>query len=318
MKPNVRNACSGRYKDWLEINLTPHCNARCEWCVERRGWHPASIAAWQDLVAAAIASGATTVILLGGEPTIHPNFHEIVKALAGNVRVWVTTNGSRLTSEWVRENLAGVNGVNVSVHSDDMEENKEITGLLMSPGVLSSAIAELKSLKARVRLNCNCISGYIDNTARAMRYIAWAKQVGASSVRFAELKFDEVRFVSLCKMFPNEPSLNEDPFQFGCSHDTVIDGLPVNFRQMCGLQTVLRPYPVNPEFGTPGGVLYYDGRIYNGWQVQQEERMKREEIEKILQDVKDGKVTPEDAAKRIKPDKPEDTKQPSSGGFCKY
>jgi len=318
MKPNCKNACSGRYRDWLEVNLTPTCNAKCAWCVERRGWHPTERAPWQEIVAKVLATHATNVILLGGEPTLHPNLREIVSALSANVRVWVTTNGSRLSEQWVIENIAGVHGVNVSIHSDSLVENMAITGLRLSESDLRGAVRELKVLGAVVRLNCNCIRGYVDSRERAIRYIDWAGQIGATSVRFAELKFDDDLFVDLALMFPGEHGLNQDPFRFGCSSDAVINGMPVNFRQMCGLQTKLRPCPENPEFGTPGGVLYYDGRVYNGWQVQREDDMTTQELKQLLQDVKDGKVTTEEAEKRIVADKPKPNTTPASGGFCQY
>jgi len=316
--PNAKNACSGRYRDWLEVNLTPACNARCEWCVERRGWHPDKRATWQDLISTALATDATNVILLGGEPTLHPNFREIVDGLAGKVRVWVTTNGSRLSEQWVRENLAGVHGVNVSIHSDSLPENMAITGLRLDVSDMRGAVKELDSIGAVVRFNCNCIRGYVDSRARIERYVAWAHWMGSTGVRFAELKFDNEQFVDLAKLFPGEYGLNDDPFRFGCSSDAVINGMPVNFRQMCGLQTTMRPCPENPEFGTPGGVLYYDGHIYNGWQIQREEGMNTADMKQLLQDVKDGKISPEEAAKRIAADKPKKKTEPASGGFCQY
>jgi len=317
MKPNENNACSGRYRDWLEVNLTPSCNARCEWCVERRGWHPTARASWQDLVAAALSTGATNVILLGGEPTLHPNFREIVAGLVGKVRVWVTTNGSLLTPRWVRDNLAGVHGVNVSIHSDDLEENREITGLSLRKWSLLFAFGELADLGAIVRLNCNCIRGYVDSRERVLRYVEFAADMVAGSVRFAELKFDDERFVDLAALFPGEHGLNGDPFRLGCSTDSMINGMPVNFRQMCGLQTTRRPCPENPEFGVPGGVLYYDGNLYSGWQVQREGGMSEGELKQLMNDVRDGKVTAEEAAKQIAKAQAKATK-PAGGGFCQY
>lgn len=318
MRPNSNNACSGRYHDWLEVNLTPRCNASCSWCVERRGWHPDKQATWQELVSAALATGAANVILLGGEPTLHPHFREIVAALSGRVRLWVTTNGSRLTWHWVVDNLAGVHGVNCSIHSDSLEEHHAITGLRLSVQDLRGAVRELDRLGAVVRFNCNCIRGHVDTRERIERYCEWASWMGASGVRFAELKFDDERFVDLAALFLGEHGLNDDPFRLGCSTDTVIGGLPVNFRQMCGLQTTRRPCPVDPEFGVPGGVLYYDGVLYNGWQVQREGGMNEAELKQLMDDVAAGRVSAEEAARRIAAAQAKVTPKASSGGFCQY
>ena len=76
----------------------------------------------------------------------------------------------------------------------------------------------------------------------------------------------------------------------GCNSDVKINGMPVNFRQMCGLQTIKRKKPINPE-QVRKQVLYYDGKIYNGWQTEIKETVvKDKEIIKLLQDVKNGKI----------------------------
>ena len=49
IKPNERNSCSGRFADWLEVNLLSKCNAKCAWCVEKDGFHPEEKATWQEI-----------------------------------------------------------------------------------------------------------------------------------------------------------------------------------------------------------------------------------------------------------------------------
>jgi len=291
--PNPRNFCGGNFQDWLEVNLTDACNARCSWCVERKGWHPRTRASWQKICEAALDSGKTNIILLGGEPTLHPDFSKIVKRLHNNGRrPWVTTNGSRLTPGWVKANMEGVFGVNISIHHHDLSENFKITGLTLNGSSLRKAISELHRMGAAVRFNCNCIKGHIDSAPRIRAYIAWVKRMGGDKIRFAELKGDDDGFVDLAAVLDHKYGLNDNPFRDGCNSDAVVDGMLVNFRQMCGLQTRMRPCPNNPMQAAKK-VLYYDGKMYGGWQVKEEKESvaKKRVIADVLVDVARGKLS---------------------------
>jgi len=116
--------------------------------------------------------------------------------------------------------------------------------------------------------------------------------------------------VDLSKLFEY---LNDDPFTEGCSHDVKINGFDVNFRQMCGLQTPLRPKPVNPQ-QIIKKVLYYDGLFYDGW--QKEKKMEDKELIKILEDVASGKKSVAEAALLI--DRKNQPTVIESDGGCAY
>lgn len=60
--PHPRNFCGNGFPDWLEVNLTPACNAHCSWCIERNGWHPSHQAEWFTITDAAIASKRKNII----------------------------------------------------------------------------------------------------------------------------------------------------------------------------------------------------------------------------------------------------------------
>ena len=143
------------------------------------------------------------------------------------------------------------------------------------------------------------IVGSVDSEKRIRDYIQFAKDLGADEVRFAELKRDNDRFVDLAKTLGYKYGLNDDPFTLGCHKSAIIDGMPVNFRQMCGLQTPLRPRPVNPR-QEKKQVLYYDGKIYDGWQTKENHRMDKKEIESLMERVSTGQISPEEAAGLIK------------------
>jgi len=319
--PHPKNFCGCGYPDWLEVNLTSQCNGRCSWCVERRGWHPRNKADWATIVQAAIDTGRQNIILLGGEPTLHPDIGKIVEHIRKAGRnPWITTNGSLLSSKWVLDNLVGIEGINISIHHYDLSKNEKITGIQLQEDVLQDAISSIHILGKSVRLNCNCIRSYIDSETEVHQYIEWAKKISADNVRFAELKFSDEEFVDLANILDHKHGTNDDPYHKGCTIDTEINGMQVNFRQMCGMQTSKRPCPTMPKIMSHQ-VLYYDGQIYDGWQQKGEKNMTNKELKALLELVAKGKIHINDAANLIKTDPDIPAKDPGtvvSGGSCHY
>jgi len=298
--PNAKNFCGGAFEDWLEVNLTDRCNGRCAWCVEKQGWHPTHHAPWLELVDQMLASHKTNIILLGGEPTLHPQIGKIIQALRGaGRRPWMTTNGTRMTRDWVLRHLWGLFGINLSIHHYESKRNETITGLSLQWDLLRDAITALHEMDVVVRFNCNCIRGYVDSVEAIRQYARWVTEMGGNKIRFAELKGDDVGFVDLAAILDHKYGLNDNPFRDGCNSDAVIDGVPVNFRQMCGLQTGRRPRPDSPSTRVKP-VLYYDGKMYQGWQLTGDHAMTKKEIAAILKQVKEGTLSVEDATKKLK------------------
>lgn len=58
----------------------------------------------------------------------------------------------------------------------------------------------------------------------------------------------------------------DTPNTMGCTCWGEIEGLTINFRELCGLQTVMRKQPENPPKIQTKTVLYGDGNFYLGWQ----------------------------------------------------
>jgi len=299
--PNAKNFCGGNFQDWLEVNLIDKCNAHCSWCIEKPAWHPEYHAPWEVIADAAIDSKKSHIILLGGEPTLYTDIDKLTFKLASRRKhVVVTTNGSMLTPEYADENLFFVHAVNISVHSFNLMSNLDITGIKLEAKTLYDSIEELHKRQITVRMNCNCIKSHIDSVSRIKDYIIWARNLGADKVRFSELKQDDDGFVDLAAILDHKYGLNDNPFADGCNSDAILYGMPVNFRQMCGLQTNKRVKPEDPVQYSKQ-VLYYDGKIYDGWQVE-EPKMLDTEIESILNKVKSGELAVEDAMNLIKND----------------
>ena len=315
MKPNKKNFCGGNFQEWLEVLLTDKCNGKCSWCIEKEGYHPRNHVSWEKFVESIIETGKDNIILLGGEPTLYEHLKPLVSALVDfSKNVYITTNGSRLTREYILANLNGIKGVNVSIHDYQLLENQKITGLLLEEDILKQAISTFREKSVTVRLNCNLIRGHIDSESQIDSYINFAKKVGVNSIRFAELKLDEENFVNLYEIYGLKYGINNEPFGLGCNTEAVINDMPVNFRLMCGLQTTKRIVPEQPE-QCRKQVLYYDGQLYDGWQKENKMATK-EEILKIMQEVADGKKTDEEAAREI--EMKTTIISPDGGGGCQY
>jgi len=297
-EPHPENFCGGNFQDWLEINLLPECNAKCSWCVEKFGYHPNHKASWEEIGDAAINTNRTNIILLGGEPLLYKDLSKLIEKLSINKKqVWITTNGSKINSQFVTENLMKISGINISIHHYDLLKNAEITHIILKKDNLINGLELLKNFNIKIRFNCNTIKGYIDNEIEMLSYIKFAKEYGADSVRFAELKIDEKNFIDLAKILNYKYGLNDDPFLMGCWKEVIIDGILVNFRQMCGIQTSCRPMPINPKQYSKQ-VLYYDGKIYKGWQSSLF-RLADEVIDQIVDDVANKKMNKKEAIRLL-------------------
>lgn len=270
MVPNPRNFCGGAYDDWLEVMLLDACNGRCAWCVERGGYRPKHRASVLEMAQAILAAPERNVILLGGEPTLHPDLGYLIKATRDEKAMYVTSNGSRIDPRFVAEVLDGIVGLNLSIHHYDLAVNREITGIDLDEETLEWAVVECRRRGIAVRLNCNVIRGRIATLEAVRGYIHWAQDRGIWSVRFGELR-NSPEFVSLVDVMSDESrgyGLNEEPFVLGCHKEVEIEGSHVAFRQVCGLQTRNRPMPANPKSVYPKHVLYYDAKLYEGWQKE--------------------------------------------------
>jgi len=262
-----------------------------------------------------MASGKRHIVLLGGEPTLYGSLSALTAALVNvGFNVYITTNGSTLGDVHTQNVLCGVAGVNVSIHDNNLSRHNSMTGIRLDADALRDVISILRASGCRVRLNCTCVRGHVDSRHAAIGYVGWARRIGASSVRFAELKGNDSDFVDLIDLFGRAYGLNHDPYSEGCNAEAVIDDMPVLFRQMCGFHTSRRPIPPQTS-QIVKRVLYYDGRFYDGWQVIRRSDMDKKKLLALLKSIAEGKTKPDKAVAIIqKMERPAST----GGGFCQY
>ena len=125
----------GRNIHYLRISLTDHCNLRCIYCMPEEQIFRPNAELMQDaeilLFTRLFASlGFDKIRLTGGEPTVRANIVDIVRGIAsteGIRSVSLTTNGILLKKLAQPLASAGLDRVNVSIDTLDLEKFKRLT-----------------------------------------------------------------------------------------------------------------------------------------------------------------------------------------------
>lgn len=126
--------------------LTDFCNFKCNYCPEHLhsgkfatgkvpGFPPyEDVVVFMDKLKTTISNGTHLNLQFGGgEPTLHPNFLDIIKYMsADNVHVGVTSNGSR-SEEWWAESLPYLDNVTISLQHEftKIEKINQIARLII-------------------------------------------------------------------------------------------------------------------------------------------------------------------------------------------
>ncbi|MEO3851770.1 radical SAM protein [Streptomyces sp. B8F3] len=135
----------------IELEITGACQLTCTHCLSSsspQGTHGTMTPAdWKRVISEAAALGIPAVQLIGGEPTTHPHWIELLDlALSHGQRVEIYTNLFRVRSAWwdvfTREGVT----LATSYYSDSAEEHDRIT---RRPGSYLRTRAHLASAVGR-------------------------------------------------------------------------------------------------------------------------------------------------------------------------
>ncbi|MEO3856860.1 radical SAM protein [Acrocarpospora sp. B8E8] len=131
----------------LELEITGRCQLHCVHCYADSGptGEHGSMTAddWHTLISDAAAAGAAGIQFIGGEPTLHPHFAELLRhAIGTGMRVEVFSNLVHVRDEWWE--LFGCPKVSLafSYYSDHAAEHSAITGRDSSHARTRENIAE--------------------------------------------------------------------------------------------------------------------------------------------------------------------------------
>lgn len=118
---------------WLTLNRT--CNLRCKWCYARDTEYKSSLTMSKDLAFELIdffdSINVKHIILIGGEPTIHPDFFEILEyAKERKIKCALVTNGLMFKNDEFIDKYKsmGMSSVSLSLKGENEKTYEEITG----------------------------------------------------------------------------------------------------------------------------------------------------------------------------------------------
>ncbi len=170
------------------LELTPTCNNSCAGCsnvfVRSRSDHPTPGTVWQEWLSE-FGPHAAGIRLTGGEPTLHPDFLDIVEASCSyGANVTVFTNGRWPDPERLvaaarhRQDFAGFL---VSLHGGEAKTHEAFTS---APGSFDETVANIElCVDAGVGVAL-CMVITRENWGEIDRVVALGKQLGVEHVAF--------------------------------------------------------------------------------------------------------------------------------------
>lgn len=178
---------------WLAFHLTDRCDLNCQHCLRDPGKKPLDID--PALLSATIRQAAQTygtahVALTGGEPTLHPQFVDIVDDIGAAGLTWhVVTNGLRLPA--LLQKLDGRQGaraalttLNISIDGADADTHDKIRGA----GTYMRAMAGIAAATARDIPIVLQLAVNARNEHQLEAFALNAALLGASRISFAWLQ----------------------------------------------------------------------------------------------------------------------------------
>jgi cyclic pyranopterin phosphate synthase len=173
----------------LRMNITERCNFNCFFChneglsaQETQNMNVSEIA---NLVRVAANLGITEVKLLGGEALMRPDLEEIVSAISPFVdEVSLTTNGCGFVSRAEDLQQAGLDRVNISLHSTNAGTFERITNVDARDRVIDAIQTAIELGLEPVKLDRVMLRGI--NVADTFAYLDWCADMGVD-VKLLEL-----------------------------------------------------------------------------------------------------------------------------------
>jgi len=144
----------------VDIKVGFQCNNHCLFCVQGRKREVTAfkkIEVIENFIEEAARSGKDEVVLTGGEPTLHPNFLEIVRFAKKNnfTNIQVQTNGRMFSyPDFCAETIrAGATEFSPALHGACAKTHDELTGSRGSFEQTVQGIKNLRSLGQKVITN---------------------------------------------------------------------------------------------------------------------------------------------------------------------
>lgn len=175
----------------LYLYVSGSCNLACRHCWISPNYMPGGkggqfipIEYVKKAVQEALPLGLASVKLTGGEPTLHPQFRELLEFVSGaGLKIIVETNGTLIDpdlAQFIKDTCRNP-FISVSLDGADALTHE---ALRLIPGSFERAVAGIKNLVAlgvRPQLICTLYQG---NYQQAVNVVDLAVELGCSSVKF--------------------------------------------------------------------------------------------------------------------------------------
>jgi cyclic pyranopterin phosphate synthase len=162
----------GRSIEYLRISVTDRCNFRCVYCMPETGmqWLPKSEILSYEEIASVVGQlaplGLRRIRITGGEPTIRPQIHELIRMLRAVPEITdiaLSTNGVRLPEIGALLRESGLNRVNMSVDSLRDDRIVKIARRNLEFDPVRSALAAQRAGLDPIKLNMVVMRGVNDD-----------------------------------------------------------------------------------------------------------------------------------------------------------
>jgi MoaA/NifB/PqqE/SkfB family radical SAM enzyme len=137
----------------VDVYVTSQCNRRCTYCFLPSDFFASrvrmSVEAFSDVVAWCIRYSINEITFLGGEPSLHPSFAEMVSLARGRgLDVRVVTNGARQFQRLLESGLIGPHNLSrVAVSLDTLDDT--VQDAFRGRGAWQDAMSTIRLLRDR-------------------------------------------------------------------------------------------------------------------------------------------------------------------------
>lgn len=162
----------GRSIEYLRISVTDKCNFRCRYCMPAAGlqWLPRSDLLSYEEIARVVSElaplGLRRLRITGGEPTIRPELHILIRLLReipGIEDISLSTNGVRLPELAHSYRGAGLDRVNISADSLRPDRIKWISRRDVDFDPVAAALTSADAGLSPIKLNVVVMRGVNDD-----------------------------------------------------------------------------------------------------------------------------------------------------------
>lgn len=168
---------------WLEI--TQGCNCRCIHCYEGESHIPStkslSLDEWRDIVDQISLCGVKRVVIIGGEPCIHPNINEIAEYVSSkSINTTIFTNGTYISNDLKKTIIKNGIKMKFSLYGHCSEVHDKIT---RCPGSFRKLIDSIEYfIKSNIQVNVAVVI-MRENESYYYEIIDFLKGLGVTNYR---------------------------------------------------------------------------------------------------------------------------------------